>query len=98
MQLPYIEKRFRRLYDEHVEKLANVLGTLLNGDDPFDSFPGELNYVITSLISKLLKKLPKKYSKLSMLKGVLQDVVDEFQERIMKPYEEKKRKENGDVY
>ena len=45
-----------------------------------------------------LKKRGKSYTVLNEIVGVLEQVKDEFQRRVVHPYEDKKRMENGDVY
>lgn len=64
--------------------------------------PGELNYMITKLVDNYLKQrsqsLGVSYALLNEVKGILDEVKDEFRERIIKPYEARKKQENGDVY
>jgi len=54
-----------------------------------------LNYIITSL---LLKTNPQNYEDFNSLIGVLECVKLELYRRMVAPYEDQKRKENGDVY
>ena len=82
--MPYIsqDKRIGRLYDA----LWNV---------PTQLSSGELNYLITKIF---LRQHPSNYSEYNALIGVLECVKLEFYRRSVALYEEKKMKENGDVY
>lgn len=60
--------------------------------------PGELNYVISSLINTYLLDNGVKYQTIAEITGALVNAKDEFTRRIVGPYEDKKVFENGDVY
>jgi hypothetical protein len=64
--------------------------------------PGDLNYTITRVALYYLKRKmcggKLTYALLSEVKGAMQDAVDEFDRRLMTPYEEVKIATNGDVY
>lgn len=60
--------------------------------------PGELNYVITRIILEHLEIKGTSYTTMNTIVGVLEQVKDEFQRRIVHPYEDQKKEENGDVY
>ena len=59
---------------------------------------GELNYLITCLITEYLEKYGLDYTNLNACVGALSCAQLELYERVIKPYERKKRQENGDVY
>jgi hypothetical protein len=59
--------------------------------------PGTLNFAISRLIHRLVMNKGVCYSRLSLIRGVLQDVNDEFYRTVVAAYEDKKRKENGGV-
>lgn len=59
---------------------------------------GELNYRITSLINSQLEKRKVSYAVLNEIIGVLECCKLELMRRIAAPYEDKKCRENGDVY
>lgn len=71
---------------------------ILNKIDSLPQTPGELNYLITLLILSYLKLFPRSYCKYNEVIGVLECVKQEVYRRLIVPYEEKKRKENGDVF
>lgn len=85
--MPYIKEERRTAIDSAVLELNHYIDG-----------PGELNYAITKLCLKYLEEGVFGYSTLSAVRAVLHDVHDEFYRRVMVPYEEKKREENGDVY
>jgi hypothetical protein len=89
--MPYI-KRTERLKFEGTIKDAI---TQLLQNKP-DVIPGELNYVLSSIIWRLWDKKPS-YSRGSMLIGILDDVKEEFRRRKINIYEDQKIKENGDL-
>lgn len=59
---------------------------------------GELNYVITNLITSFLEKHGTSYSTINDIVGALDCAKSEFYRRVAVPYEDKKIEENGDVY
>lgn len=82
--MPYITKEQREELDDWLE-----------GYDLFDLPPGKLNYVITKL---LLKTQPKSYADYNALVGVLECIKLELYRRVVAPYEDRKKDENGEVY
>jgi hypothetical protein len=59
--------------------------------------PGELSYAITRLVQGYMGP-ERKYSALATVVGVLVLTTVEFIHRVIRPYEDKKILENGDVY
>lgn len=57
--------------------------------------PGELNYIITTLIHQFIKRKGLCYQTLNDVLGVLSGVDLELKRCVIAPYENKKRKENG---
>ena len=90
--MPYIEQERRKELDL----------------DPWDArTPGELNYVITIIVSRYIycklhcygKQTDKlNYALLNEVVGVLESTKLEFYRRMVMPYETEKEKINGDVY
>lgn len=60
--------------------------------------PGELNYVISSIINTYLIDNGVKYQTIAEVTGALVNAKDEFTRRVVAQYEDKKAFENGDVY
>lgn len=59
---------------------------------------GELNFAITSLIDEYLGRTGIRYQNINTVIGVLECAKLEVYRRVAVPYEDKKCKENGDVY
>lgn len=59
---------------------------------------GELNYLITKLIVDYWATNGPSYQCINNIVGALEGAKAEFQRRIVEPYEDKKRADNGDVY
>ena len=60
--------------------------------------PGELNYLITTLVNEYIVQKGLKYATLNEVVGVLECAKLELYRRIAAPYEDGKCDENGDVY
>ena len=87
--MPYIQKELRKPVDPAIEELASKLS-------PYACRDGMLNYAITRLLNLLYPT--DKYSEFNEALGVLDAAAREFYRRRVAPYEDKKIKENGDVY
>jgi hypothetical protein len=59
---------------------------------------GELNYFITYLLDEYIQNHGLTYQHINDIIGALEGAKSEFYRRVVVPYEEKKLKENGDVY
>jgi hypothetical protein len=59
---------------------------------------GELNYAITCLIRGYLRQHGLRYQQINDIVGALEGAKLEFYARIVRPYEEQKRIQNGEVY
>lgn len=60
--------------------------------------PGELNFQITCLLVAYLNSKKKSYKIINDILGALEGAKLEFYRRVAVPYEDKKIKENSDVY
>lgn len=59
---------------------------------------GELNYAITVLIARYWRDRGPSYQAANDVVGALEGAKAEFQRRVLAPYEDMKREQNGDVY
>lgn len=59
--------------------------------------PGQLNYALTEKMLCYLWDRGVSYATMNEIVGALECAKQEFYRRVMVPYEEKKRAENGDV-
>lgn len=80
--MPYIKKKDRYRADK--------------GEIPISA--GELNYALTRLIINYLDDKGKSYQTINDCIGALEGCKIEFYRRVVVPYEDKKIKENGDVF
>jgi hypothetical protein len=80
--LPYIQKQHR--------------DALQTGKEPNNS--GELNYLITSLLKEYTDVKGLSYQTINDVLGALEGAKSEYYRRVASNYEDKKIKENGDVY
>ena len=84
--MPYIEDEKRR------KEL------LSSGAEGIPQNVGELNYKVTMLCKQYLRWKEESYQTYNDILGVLTAVTQELYRRKIAPYEDKKIKENGDVY
>ena len=66
-------------------------------DDVQPENAGELNFVVSTIISNYIKKKGLKYQHINDVIGVLDSAAKEFYRRVAAPYEDTKIKENGDI-
>ena len=60
--------------------------------------PGELNYILSLVLIEYLNSHGLSYNTLNDISGAMTESLAEFRRRIVLPYEDKKIKENGDIY
>jgi hypothetical protein len=94
--MPYIKQYKRDVLDSAINEVVNALREL-ESDDPANSFAGNLNYLISSILYKSYGDQPR-YDDINEIVGMLECCKLEFYRRIAAPYEDIKTKENGDVY
>ena len=89
--MPYIDGNMRDRLDYLVDDLISKLRNT-------DALDGQLNYVITRLLAGAygVDREPR-YSKINDIVGILECAKLEFFDRIARPYEDTKMKQNGDV-
>lgn len=80
--MPYIQKQDR--------------DALQTGKQPNN--PGELNYLISSLLKEYMDIKGLSYQTINDVMGALEGAKAEYYRRIAMPYEDLKIKQNGDVY
>jgi predicted GTPase len=84
--MPYIEGRERHKFDAALEHA---------GKNVFKK--GELTYCIYKLGVEVMKDLDVSYENLTMIRSTMLDAADEWWDEKVKPYERKKKRDNGDV-
>ena len=95
--MPYIQKVYREVYRESVEKLADLLARQAKENDDKD-LTGHLNFVFCLILAEILKRRKMGYKLLSSMRAALEDASAEFYRRVMVPYEDRKIEQNGDVF
>ena len=88
--MPYIDKKRRIKYEKGLKEVLNMLNKV-----PNENVDGELNYVISMILKGLYKASYYNYNRAI---GVLESVKLEFYRREVASYENKKIKENDDIY
>lgn len=84
--MPYIKQHRREVIDR----------TPINGASLHNA--GELNYALSLLVKNYFEDLGEDYQAINDCVGALEGAKAEFQRRVVAPYEDRKIKENGDVY
>lgn len=84
--MPFIRPEKRKLFADPIKNLIHSIST-----------PGELNYVITSLVHNRLLFKGLNYTAVNEVIGVLECAKQELYRTVAAPYEDKKRLENGSV-
>ena len=85
--MPYITQEQRRDLASYLKDILELVPTLTKG---------EINYIITRIVAT--KYAVGSYDWRSEGASVFQDAHDEFYRRVIAPYEDKKKDENGEVY
>ena len=91
--MPYIKSSDKGVYEKGIRSIREAFAGVGASD-------GELNYVLTSVALAWLNyhQPPHNYSLRSDVVKAFECAKLEFYERRVRPYEDEKIKENGDVY
>ena len=89
--MPYIVKEKRTILDPAIEKLADAFQELNDAGN----FAGNLNYVISKLLSSLYPA--PNYQRFNDMVGALECCKLELYRKRIAPYEELKERENGPI-
>ena len=87
--MPYISKERQAEIDPKILEMIQSIGLIKNS--------GELNYIFTQIAIGALHP-QYQYEDLNRIMGVFSCAQSEYYRRMVVPYEETKRIENGDVY
>ena len=88
--MPYIKKELRDCLDSKIKDLVSAIK-----ETGKDNRAGVLNYTISVLLKQLYDL---RYAEINEAVGVLECAKHEYYRRVAAPYEDKKIRENGDVY
>ena len=86
--MPYINRDQRPLLDGAIAGFVYAQGYT----------PGEMNYILTRLLLLWRPPLQSRYEDHQAVIGLLECVKAEYIERVLRPYEDRKLSDNGDVY
>ena len=91
--MPYIKPEDKPVYAVGIQELADAFASVGAGG-------GDLNYVLTrvALAWLMYHQPPYNYELRSTAFKELQCAANEFYWRVVRPYEDRKIEENGDVY
>lgn len=92
--MPYIQQETRSALDPAIDALLEALAKVRAQLNPND-FKGVLNYTLTRIVAGAFPNV--RYSNIADVIGALECVKLEFYDRIARPYEDKKRSQEGDV-
>jgi hypothetical protein len=98
--MPYIIEEERQELDEHIDKMADAILGIKPPHYPinphnFAGFLGRINYCFSRILMIVMRDVS--YAKVAMATGVLENIKQEFYERVARPYENRKIAENGDI-
>ncbi len=84
--MPYIDKDRREVLDFTISKIADGCRDW-----------GEVNYVITTIVTKFVLRLGLNYAVINAAIGCFVSAKEEFYRRVVASYEDLKIHENGDI-
>lgn len=90
--MPYIKSDRRNELELFASLISNISDIGENCKNA-----GELNYTLTKIIHAYFKENGGRYQQINDIIGALEGAKLEFYRRLVAPYENKKRNENGDV-
>jgi hypothetical protein len=86
--MPYITQEERKIYEDSINALISKLPKEIEKVD------GHLNYIITKILKSVYKQ---RYFDYNSAIGLLECIKQEYYRTVVSVYEEKKRKETGDI-
>ena len=87
--MPYIKQDRREDLDKALYTLLCELG---------ECSPGDCAYVFTRIMQQIMGIKGKSYQTFAIITGIIDTVRHEFLRRVVNPYENKKKRQNGDVF
>ena len=87
--MPYIKREERTQYQTHIMAISKILAAN-------NWSVGHVNFVFSSILKRWWR-FGGNYATINSIRGVLTCIADEFYRRTAVPYENVKKKENGDI-
>jgi hypothetical protein len=88
--MPYIDQKSRKNIEPELNALIKKIKAI-----PVEKIDGNLNYCICRMLKELY---PASYYNYNRMMGVITCIQQEVYRRLVAPYEDKKKSENGDVF
>lgn len=98
--MPYVDNEFREMFDELIQEFCDRIDTLVKENNLEYKIDGLLNYIATEIILNLYMYSHSgnfNYAYLQRIKGLFANMEAEFQDRIVRPYEDLAIEKNGDI-
>lgn len=92
--MTYIKQEKRDVLDPVIEELINTLRGL-QSDDPSDNTEANLNYILAKLLDRIYTS---NHTEINNAIGMLFTTALEYYRRVVVPYEDQERFEEGEVY
>ena len=96
IKLPYIDKYYRDLIDKDFEELLTKWSIACEHDGP--SAEGRITYLMSKIINYTYYCKGFTYAEYCTLIGMIENFKLELHRRLVAEYEDKKCRENGDVF
>ncbi|MFA5166489.1 MAG: hypothetical protein WC449_04335 [Candidatus Paceibacterota bacterium] len=97
--MPYITKSARDKLDPHIEAIAQAISEQTKETKDELSLAGMVNYVCTRIALLSFRKVLGKfrYKWIALFTGILENIKQEFHDRVVKPYEAEANWKHGDL-
>ncbi|MGQ9920761.1 MAG: DUF6899 family protein [Desulfobacca sp.] len=97
--MPYIPPQPRQALDPLIDALAERIVQEAQSLEQEAAFAGLLNYTCTRLALQVVRRRygRLRYWLIALLTGIFKNIADEFYRRLAAPYEDKQRRQHGDV-
>ena len=99
--MPYTTQERRHQYERFIAQLCKKLVDA--AEDDFAKFAGDLTYIFTAIIAGTIKGLGARgciinFCLLNEIAGSIWSTTMEYWDQVLRPYEARKRTENGPIY
>jgi hypothetical protein len=94
---PWTVRGALRYFEELIEDIFQFIGVIPK-DGPLFNDPDELRQHLMVQAYRYLKKNGTTKQTIKDVRGALDNALDEFRRRVQHPYENRKIRENGDIY
>lgn len=98
--MPYCRNDDKEFYQQELGVLAERMyqGAHISPGETGSLTDGVLTFLLTRVVEEYRSCFGDSYHTFNEIRGALANTSSEFYRRVMAPYEDRKRVENGDVY